>query len=249
MQKYLPKYKMITLASASLTLGTLYQHSINLDLIPVLFNTLGVYLVYNRYQVVEKKHPLLLKISYWIFFLLALILGLFYIKTFVGWFSIGAISLAGLFYTTKLNLLRNSLRDIKGIKLLLVVSCWFYIICIFPILNQTSSIHVKWIDLITLMQIFIVGLAFDLRDISIDPPSRKTLPQIIGRNYSTWICVLFSLMSFILIEKDTIGSFGFYLSAIFIQIILISQEKLHQKTWFGPLLEFSLVLWGIGMCL
>jgi hypothetical protein len=249
MLRFIPRYKMIALASASLTLGTFYQHTLKLDLIPILFNALGVYLVYNRYQVVEKKHPTLLKISYWILFLMTVVLGYFYIKTITSWISISLIGTAGLFYTKKLKLLRNSLRDIQGLKLLLVVSCWFYIICIFPIFNSTSSIDVKLADIITLIQIGIVGLAFDLRDIEIDPPTRKTIPQIIGEKYTTWVCMGLSIFSFILVEKNTLGNLLLYLTAIGIQLVLISQTKTHQKSWFGSLLEFSLVVWGIGMCL
>ena len=249
MISYLPRYLMIVLASATLTLGTLHQHQLDTDYIAIFFNSLGVYLVYNRYQVLEKKHPLTLKISYFILFLISCITGYYYINSLLNLLLVGIIAGFGLLYTNTIPLVHKSLRDITGLKLFLVITSWFYVIIFLPIQNNNLTIHVKEIDLFTCIMIFVVGFAFDIRDRDIDPPTRKTLPQLIGKNASIVLVYLaLSISIFVIHKPNTIQGF-LYATSILINIICVAYQKFHKNPLYGTMLEFSLVLWGIGMYL
>lgn len=249
MKKYVPRYLMIVLASTSLTLGTFKQHQLDTNYLAILFNSLGVYLIYNRYQVVEKNHPFILKSIYFLIFIISCITGIYYIKSLFSFLIIGIIAILGLLYTTRLPLIRKPLRDISGLKLLLVISSWFYVILIFPIQNELDYLNIKSIDIFTLLMIFVVGFGFDIRDYKIDAPERKTLPQVLGIPLSIVITNMLLLICLCAIHIHSTIQVICYSIAIILVSSSITRIKNHQNKWYGSILELSLVIWGLGMYL
>jgi hypothetical protein len=95
--------------------------------------------------------------------------------------------------------------------------------------------------------ILAISLLFDLRDREIDDVSRKTIPQLIGV-LATNIFVVVLLITYIFlihitgIQVDKIWAY----SAVIMLLVLLIWFKNIKTNYYTTLLEFTLVLLGIG---
>ncbi|MBI3237946.1 MAG: hypothetical protein HYZ43_03730 [Flavobacteriia bacterium] len=81
-------------------------------------------------------------------------------------------------YALPIPFIGKSLREISGLKSSWITAVWILLLY-FPLLQYSNPIHYAdliYIGLFTFVQI----IPFDIRDLSYDSPSMKTIPQLIG---------------------------------------------------------------------
>ena len=155
-----------------------------------------------------------------------------------------------LFYAVKL--FRKSLRDIPFLKIILIASSWGAVTVLIPAyINQELSAYSTWaIFTLNFIYIFALVIPFDIRDLQVDEPEKKTIPQLIGWKASKYtgitlliICGLLSYTFF----KEAIYSIPIY----FLSILLMLQVNDKRKELFyafgidGLILLFPFSTWII----
>ena len=155
-----------------------------------------------------------------------------------------------LFYAVKL--FRKSLRDIPFLKIILIASSWAAVTVLIPAyINQELSAYSTWaIFTLNFIYIFALVIPFDIRDLQVDEPEKKTIPQLIGWKASKYtgitlliICGLLSYTFF----KEAIYSIPIY----FFSILLMLQVNDKRKELFyafgidGLILLFPFSTWII----
>ena len=115
------------------------------------------------------------------------------------------------FYAFKIKMGRDkkkNLRDISGLKIVLIGLVWS---ATSVLLNDLEYGNIDGHSLLSFlgMMCFIVGITipFDIRDLIVDEPSKKTIPQLIGYRPSVFIAVLLILVSSYLIHLGTAFNF------------------------------------------
>lgn len=117
-----------------------------------------------------------------------------------------------LFYVVPIPINKNKetvLRSVALLKLFLIAISWAGVTVLVPLINYNVSIQYN--EVIIFIQRFffivVITLPFDIRDLSFDNASLKTLPQVLGIQKSK-VFGLFFLMLFLGLEfiKDTMTS-------------------------------------------
>jgi 4-hydroxybenzoate polyprenyltransferase len=122
---------------------------------------------------------------------------------FLTWPTIAALIVMGtvsILYAVKINLgfgIKTNLRDLSGIKIILIALIWSGSCAILPAI-QAESLDNKTLNFALGVGLYIIGITipFDIRDLDVDEPQKKTLPQLLGiRNAKILgvVCVGFSL--------------------------------------------------------
>ena len=95
--------------------------------------------------------------------------------------SLWVLAAAGMIvmgYALPMPLLGKSLRDISGLKSLWITIVWVLLLY-FPLMQYQQPIDYTDLTVIGIFT-FVQIIPFDIRDLSYDAPSMKTLPQLIG---------------------------------------------------------------------
>lgn len=89
----------------------------------------------------------------------------------------------------------TSLRNVPGLKLILISVSWSYVTYIIPVLLMDQLSLIDIIEFIA-RSFFIAALIipFDIRDLQIDDEHMRTLPQRLGIKKSRQLAILFSLI-------------------------------------------------------
>ena len=239
---YFPRYWMVAFAGASLAYG---NASIN-RLQVASFVFLGIFLVYNRYLSLESRYGIIGKLMIISLLIACLSIGIQQIASPVLLLSLIVSGMLGYFYTQLIPIVGIALRDIPGLKTVLVVGVWTYVTCLLPVLMGSNVHSIKEYALPGLF-ILAISLLFDLRDREIDDASRKTIPQLIGV-LATKIVVVVLLITYLFlihiieIQVDKIWAY----SAVIILLVPLVWFKNTKSSYYASLLEFTLVVLGIG---
>jgi 4-hydroxybenzoate polyprenyltransferase len=139
----------------------------------------------------------------------------------------------------------NKALDSRIMKVL-VVGVWTYVTCILPALLGKP---IYPLETYTLPSLFIlaISLLFDLRDREIDNASRKTIPQLIGER-ATKIVVVILLVSYLILNQlfNIVISLDWVFAAVLLLLTLMFAFKDTKSTYYGTLLELTLVVLGVG---
>ncbi len=239
---YFPRYWMVAFAGASLAYGNAPIHKFQV----ASFVFLGIFLVYNRYLSLESKYGIKGKVMIISLLIVCLSIGVQQIASPVLLFSLIVSGMLGYFYTQRIPIVGIALRDIPGLKTVLVVGVWTYVTCLLPVLIGSNVHSIKEYALPGLF-ILAISLLFDLRDREIDEVSRKTIPQLIGR-LATKIVVVVLLITYLFlihiidIQVDKIWAY----SAAIILLVPLVWFKNTKSSYYASLLEFTLVMLGVG---
>jgi len=188
----------VSIAVFSLTKITLLEFGIYENTIPlfVLFATVVSYNFIRFYRIDEIHHlaadwirsnrtGLILLLFIGLFILTIL---LFRIK-FEDLLLLTPFLLATLFYVIPFSRKKINLRSIASLKLFLIAFTWAGITVLFPLAHHdiNFSNHI-WVLFIQRFLIIIgITIPFDIRDVNIDTPEIKTLPQTIGIKNSKYV--------------------------------------------------------------
>lgn len=91
---------------------------------------------------------------------------------------------------------KKALRDVPGMKILVVASVWSAFMVFLPVVQFELTISdFLLLFLEKLLFIFAITVPFDIRDVSFDKKEQKTLPQVIGIKASVAVGVLALLIA------------------------------------------------------
>jgi len=151
------------------------------------------------------------------------------------WIFIVLISFLSFFYVWKIPFLKINLRNIPTIKIYVLALTWVLTTVILPLfLFGNLSYNFNTILLLVGALLFIISITipFDIRDVNLDHPKQKTIPQIIGVKKSVVLAIVLLIISHSL--------FMFYKHqfnwAIFIHLflsaLLIGKTKINKHDLF-----------------
>ena len=93
------------------------------------------------------------------------------------------ISIFSFFYVWKIPFFNKNIRDIPYVKLYVLGVTWVLATCVLPYYLFGNQ-HWIWNDWVILLGslLFMIGIIipFDMRDVEVDHPSHKTIPQLLG---------------------------------------------------------------------
>jgi hypothetical protein len=243
-----PKHWLVAFAGAALSIGvSSHFHYGNIPANGIL-TFLGIFLVYNHYLFTEKNRPVFIKIGMLFILLITVLIGLQVASDILSFLILVISGIIGIMYSFKINPTSNALREIPFLKIGIVVIVWTFVCCIFPWFNSRVTGHFSPTLLLHLLYIFAIALAFDIRDVHIDPSKLKTIPQVIGVKPAKAL-VISALISFFSVSNSIpmIPSHkDLFILAVFIPIITLLLQKDIRPKVYGILLESSLLLLGIS---
>ena len=196
-----------------LTAGLAYRTEIENWMIYGVVAALGTFAVYNLQRLAKQRYNYANPWMTWvskqsriilILSVLAAVSAGIVLVGFEGidlqWWVFNALVLAGsVFYVLRLG--KTNLREIPGLKIVLIAFTWTYVVYLFPHINsgnQPSALLSTGIFL----YIIAVTIPFDIRDLELDSPRQLTIPQLFGVRGAKFISVLFLNFSFLAFAID-----------------------------------------------
>jgi hypothetical protein len=157
-----------------------------------------------------------------------------------------------LFYVFPLPLfLKNntSLRTIARLKIFLIAFCWAGITVLFPLINYevvfSSDLFIIFLQ--RFLFVVVITIPFDIRDVSYDATSLKTLPQILGvekaKRLGLFLLMLFLGLLFLRtsIDESLIRiEFGIALLSLF---FLIRSKEIQSSYYSAFFVESIPIIW------
>lgn len=130
----------------------------------------------------------------------------------------------------------RNLRTIAGIKIYVIALVWSGVIVLIPVLE--NGLVPYWDVWILFVQRFLFVLAlmipFEIRDVSFDSQSLKTLPQVVGIKKAKIIGVIWLLLCFCLeYFKDNFSIIIVMSSALISLVILVCILKSQKRTFYN----------------
>lgn len=182
----------------------------------------------------------LLWISFFLVLLCALFLGM---KTILFVLIAGVISFA---YTGISKKRSKGLREFPGIKIVLVSSVWTVVTILIPLIEagQLSSEIVPFL-IQQFIFLFILCLPFDIRDVEVDEKKIKTIPQLIGKINSIFLCeLLLGILFFYVYHSSQNTSFIISSGVIFLYsgIVIWLVRKKKSELFYLYLIDGALIL-------
>ncbi len=152
------------------------------------------------------------------------------------------ISLISFFYVVRLPGLKMNLRDVPGIKIFLISAVWS-VACVALPAGDTFSTLECLMFLSVFLLIFSLAICFDIRDIGVDEPKKRTIPQMVGVSGSKWISTASYLASVLCIVLINTCWWPAQLisAAFFIPLIWYSGRK-RNEFYFVLLLDGILIV-------
>ncbi|MEE9349108.1 MAG: hypothetical protein V3U80_03610 [Flavobacteriaceae bacterium] len=156
-------------------------------------------------------------------------------------------SLATLFYTFPTK--KFALRNIAGLKLFLIAFTWVGITVIFPLIQNYLQLQTN--EWLTVFQQFLfviaITLPFDIRDVDLDDPILKTIPQQVGV-YKTKVIGILLLILFFFLEftKQYIQAKTLLILLIISSlsvIFLVNSTKNQSKYYSSFFVESVPIIW------
>ena len=132
-----------------------------------------------------------------------------------------------------------TLRDIPGLKIILIGFSWGAVTVLLPNLFLGDVFNIEWSYVLTSsFYIFSITIPFDSRDYIVDDQSKKTIPQLIGLRKSCLLAVLVLLVIgfvfFFILDKPLMG---FY---CLISVFIVSFSYKIRPDWY-----YSFILDGL----
>ena len=169
-----------------------------------------------KYATVAKLHHRSLTTSLKVIQVFSLIAFLFFVYTLTQVdkniiLGLGGIAMLTLLYAVPVFSTKN-LRSYGGLKIYMVAFCWSGMVALLPVIGSNSLTYSDFLPQIILhfFQVFVLVVAliipFDIRDLSYDQESLKTIPQIYGVSKAKNIAGVLLVLVWII----QVLNFGFY---------------------------------------
>lgn len=198
-----------------------------------------------------KKNNLLVK-AILLFSTVATIRHLFYFTVAVDLLLIFS-GLLSMFYIVKIpGKWGTNLRDVPSLKIFLIAIVWALTTSFLPYLNlNQKEIDLPWLLFFAnFMLIIALTIPFDIRDIQLDEPEKKTIPQLLGERKAIYLAVALLVMYWPIL--CLIASQFLFLSfvGVSLTIVLINGSKKSANDFYfsfaidGLLILLPLLLWA-----
>lgn len=161
---------------------------------------------------------------------------------------IAFFSLICLWYTVPL--LGKKLREIPGIKIVVIALTWAYACAYFPMKNEglVSMHELREFSSLLLVYLIAVILPFDIRDVHVDSHHQSTLPQLIGirstKALGVVLLITFAVLSIHLSFIDE-RNYLFY-SVILLQIFLLMFTNERRSFSYFLLIDLGIAFLGFS---
>jgi hypothetical protein len=144
---------------------------------------------------------------------------------------------------------KKALRNVAGLKLILIAISWAGITVLFPIVQ--NYILPRTTDYITFLQRFlfvvVITIPFDIRDLNYDKIELKTLPQKVGIQKSKLLGLLFLVLFFFLEffknEINTTSSVTLLLVMVISGTLLLKSSDKKNKYYSAFFVEALPIIW------
>lgn len=154
------------------------------------------------------------------------------------------------FYVWKVPLLKGkNLRDLPGIKIYLIAFVWALICVLTPKIIKEGTDNLESILTMSVaFFIFIVSITipFDIRDVTLDEVSKKTIPQLIGINSAVYLSIGLLVLSQVLLQLLLPFNLGIWMFTL-LGIIVLYQSKFKQPELFFSGIIDGLFIMQIGL--
>jgi 4-hydroxybenzoate polyprenyltransferase len=174
-----------------------------------------------------------------------------YTSAIIGLSVLSISALICFFYVFPIQ--NKSLRDIPYLKIHLIS-----IICViavggFQLLNENNlDIH-KWQFVgVHYFYIIAVTIPFDIRDVGVDHPNQRTIPQLVGIErakilsvISIWVYYIFC----VLLYSSLLNNLLFLISITLTSILILLINKKRSEFYYSGLIEISIFLVGTSYLL
>ena len=253
----------VALATFSLTKITLLQYKISENTIPffVFFSTIVAYNLIRYYELNDSKDSWFRR---WFYHNLVLLKLLTFISIFGILFFLKEVLLISLlllipfllitiFYAIPILKYKGkwkSIRNYPTLKIFSIGIAWAGITVLFPLVN--NKIDIDLIALLIFVQriliVIVITIPFDIRDVSYDCSSLKTIPQVYGIKKTKYIGVILLMLSVIieyfLISNGFDSSFRINLLIILIALILLLKSSESQSKYYSSFVVESIpIVW------
>jgi len=141
------------------------------------------------------------------------------------------------------------LRELPGLKSVLVASVWTGFIIAFPLMNEHRPLQLHAQELLAFFcYFFALTIPFDIRDLKYDKPHQRTIPQLLGTSFSKVISILL-LGVFILniakINNEMRYNELFYTGTIMAGTLILFTNN-RRDEWYFALIDGSMILVGMA---
>lgn len=253
----------VALAGFCLTKITLLKFGFTTSVSP-LFVALSIIVSYNFIRFYEIKTDRLGWLKHWFIqqknILIALsivsILGIIYLL-FFSEFNLSSLvillpfAFMTLFYVIpifKIGGLEVSFRNFPGIKIFSIAIAWAGISVLFPLYEEgfkfNLSVFIEFMQRILFL--IAITLPFDIRDLQSDSEELKTIPQVLGVNYTkiigTLLLVFFVLLEFI--QKTNLQTTVIIaiVTTLFLWFSTVNKSRYYASFWVEAIPIFWLIL-------
>lgn len=88
-----------------------------------------------------------------------------------------------------------NLRDVPYLKVHIISAVWAGTTVLLPVINSGVAISSRiWmISLVVYLLILALAITFDVRDLDVDEPSKKTVPQLVGKHGALALAALINI--------------------------------------------------------
>ena len=185
-----------------------------------------------------------------VFSLLALLYFSMQISFYTGVIASG-FALLTFFYTIPL-LKNKNLRNITGLKLIIVATVWAGVTVLLPLFDNDIDLDATlWFSFVQrLLFVFALTLPFEIRDLNHDDLALGTLPQRVGvfktKIIGIVLLLISSLMEFYKPESDWADIISFGLMSLVLLIFLIISKR-KQTKYFASFWVESIPIFGFAL--
>lgn len=158
---------------------------------------------------------------------------------------LGSTGIIGILYSIPLPFIR--LRNIPGIKAILIACVWVFFLAVFPAINEGIVLAHPNLIFGSMFAFFLaITIPFDIRDIDKDPEQLKTIPQRFGipkAKMLSYILLVISLLFAIFSYNTWIN---IHLTAICMLLgFLISFANTSSRWWLFAMIDCCILLSGM----
>lgn len=142
----------------------------------------------------------------------------------------------------------KSLREIPFLKSIFVATVWTGFVILYPMLNEDVSWKPYLADLCAFFCFFFaLTIPFDIRDLLVDDPHQRTIPQVFGIfGAKVFALTLLMISLFIIANINQEIWKKLYAALLFLGIaLLILGTKPSRSNYYFALLDASMIVFGI----
>ena len=145
--------------------------------------------------------------------------------------------------------LKKNLRNLGGIKVLIVAICWSATSVLVPIAESQLFLDQKSI-IVFFQRIFLIfacTIPFEIRDLKYDLSALQTIPQVYGIQKTKFLAILsliiFLIFSFHLHYENSVIFFSELMVSMFVACLVIFSEKQQKKYFSSFFVESVPIVW------